>query len=136
MGQSFNPANMLAIPLTLGINVSYAIQLVHRHRQAHAVPSVAGAPALIATSTGRGVLLSAATNVVGFGALMLAHHRGTLSIGLAITIGVLGCLSASLVFLPALLRAWTGPTPAPSLVGPTGPKIGPEGRVARPESVP
>src|SRR5262249_44967785 len=60
MGQSFNPANMLAIPLTLGINVSYAIQLVHRHRQAHAVPSVAGAPALIATSTGRGVLLSAA----------------------------------------------------------------------------
>src|SRR5581483_7922010 len=40
-GETINPANMLAIPLTLGIGVCYAIQLVHRHRQASSRPSVA-----------------------------------------------------------------------------------------------
>ncbi|HZU97492.1 MAG TPA: MMPL family transporter, partial [Planctomycetota bacterium] len=68
-GETLNPANMLAIPLTLGIGVCYAIQLVHRHRQASARPSVAGPQPVVATSTGRGVILSAGTNVVGFGAL-------------------------------------------------------------------
>ncbi len=135
-GETINPANMLAIPLTLGIGVCYAIQLVHRHRQASARPSVAGPQPVIATSTGRGVILSAGTNVVGFGALALAHHRGTASIGYAITFGVLGCSIAALFFLPALLHLWTGPVETVPLRGEPGPKIGPEGRVARPGALP
>ncbi|MBI3724319.1 MMPL family transporter [bacterium] len=131
-GETLNPANMLAIPLTLGIGVCYAIQLVHRHRQAYARPSVAGPQPVIATSTGRGVVLSAGTNVVGFGALALAQHQGTASIGWAITFGVLGCLVAALFFLPALLRIWQGPIVEVELKGQPGPKIGPEGKVARP----
>lgn len=131
-GETLNPANMLAIPLTLGIGVCYAIQLVHRHRQAYARRSVAGPQPVIATSTGRGVILSAGTNVVGFGALALAHHQGTASIGWAITFGVVGCLVAALLFLPALLRLWTGPSEPTELKGQPGPKIGPEGKVARP----
>jgi hopanoid biosynthesis associated RND transporter like protein HpnN len=132
-GETLNPANMLAIPLTLGIGVCYAIQLVHRHRQAYARRSVAGPQPVIATSTGRGVILSAGTNVVGFGALALAHHQGTASIGWAITFGVVGCLVAALLFLPALLRLWTGPSEPVELKGQPGPRIGPEGKVARPE---
>jgi hypothetical protein len=131
-GETLNPANMLAIPLTLGIGVCYAIQLVHRHRQAMARPSVAGSQPVIATSTGRGVVLSAGTNVVGFGALALAHHHGTASLGYTITFGVLGCLVAALIFLPALLRLWTGPAAQVELRGEPGPRVGPEGKVARP----
>lgn len=135
-GETINPANMLAIPLTLGIGVCYAIQLVHRHRQAASRPSVAGPQPVIATSTGRGVILSAGTNVVGFGALALAHHHGTASIGYAITFGVVGCLVAALFFLPALLRLWTGPGEHVELRGEPGPKVGPEGKVARPQPLP
>jgi predicted RND superfamily exporter protein len=131
-GETVNPANMLAIPLTLGIGVCYAIQLVHRHRQAMARPSVAGPQPVIATSTGRGVILSAGTNVVGFGALALAHHHGTASLGYTITFGVLGCLVTALFFLPALLRLWTGPGAHVELRGEPGPRVGPEGKVARP----
>jgi hopanoid biosynthesis associated RND transporter like protein HpnN len=127
-GETLNPANMLAIPLTLGIGVCYAIQLVHRYRQARARPSVAGAQPVIATSTGRGVILSAGTNVVAFGALALAHHRGTASIGYAITFGVLGCLVAALLFLPAIMRLWTGPVDSTPLGGVPGPKVGPDGK--------
>jgi hopanoid biosynthesis associated RND transporter like protein HpnN len=135
-GETLNPANMLAIPLTLGIGVCYAIQLVHRHRQAYARRSVAGPQPVIATSTGRGVILSAGTNVVGFGALALAHHQGTASIGFAITFGVVGCLVAALFFLPALLRLWAGPSVPVELKGQPGPKVGPEGLVVRPVEVP
>ncbi len=35
-------------------------------------------------------------------------------------------------FLPALLRIWTGPHTAVELKGQPGPKVGPEGKVARP----
>ncbi len=134
-GETINPANMLGIPLTLGIGVCYAIQLVHRHRQASARPSVAGPQPVIATSTGRGVILSAGTNVVGFGGRARPHPHRAARLGYAITFGVVGCLVAALFFLPALLRLYTGPGEHVELRGEPGPKVGPEGKVARPQPV-
>ena len=41
-------------------------------------------------------------------------------------------LVAALFFLPALMRLWTGPAERVALNGAPGPKVGPEGKVARP----
>ncbi|HZU99250.1 MAG TPA: hypothetical protein VFF73_21260, partial [Planctomycetota bacterium] len=61
---------------------------------------------------------------------------GTASIGYAITFGVLGCLIAALFFLPALLRLYTGPGELVPLRGEPGPRVGPDGKVQRPEPAP
>jgi predicted RND superfamily exporter protein len=122
-----NPANLLALPLTLGIGIDYAIHMVQRDREARQAPSLGGAPAVLATSTGRSVLLSAATTVVGFGALCLSSHRGIASIGWTLCLAVGASLVSALLFCPALLRLLAGPSEPLTLRGRPGPKTGPGG---------
>ena len=50
------------------------------------------------------VLVDALTTILGFGALMVASHRGLESLGRVLTLGVTTCTITSLVFLPAVLR--------------------------------
>jgi predicted exporter len=59
---------------------------------------------LIARSTVMAVLFNGLTTIVGFGSLMLAHHRGIFSLGLLLTLGMVTSLMAALVVLPVLLR--------------------------------
>ena len=132
MGIDVNPANLIALPLTLGIGIDYAIHLVQRDREARRVPSLAGAPAVLATSTGRAVLLSALTTLVGFGALTLSRHHGVASIGWTLCLAVGASLLAALLFCPALLRLLAGASPPLALRGLPGPKTGPGGGSLRP----
>ena len=44
------------------------------------------------------------TTALGFGTLMVARHKGLAGLGLVLTLGVLGCMVAALVLLPAALR--------------------------------
>ncbi len=136
LGVDLNPANLLALPLVLGIGIDYPIHLIHRDREARRFPSLAGAPAIVATSTGRAVFLSALTTCLAFGALALSDHRGIASIGVTICVGVGASLLASVLLCPALLRLWSGPTDPPPLEGLPGPKIGPGGAVRRPPQPP
>ncbi|MGE0712132.1 MAG: MMPL family transporter [Planctomycetota bacterium] len=128
-----NPASLLALPLICGIGIDYSIHVIHRDREARRGPTLAGAPALLATSSGRAVWLSSLTTIVGFGALTLSHHRGLASIGWTVSAGVAGCLLASALVCPALLRLSAGPGRAPRLGGLPGPKTGPGGTYRRPE---
>ena len=50
------------------------------------------------------MLVDALTTILGFGALMVASHRGLESLGRVLTLGVASCTVTSLVFLPAVLR--------------------------------
>ncbi|MFM7076429.1 MAG: MMPL family transporter, partial [Planctomycetaceae bacterium] len=61
-------------------------------------------PYRISPSTANSVLVDALTTILGFGALMIASHRGLESLGRLLTLGVTACTVTSLVFLPALLR--------------------------------
>src|SRR5262249_242991 len=54
-------------------------------------------------STGRAVLFSSLSNIVGFGSLMISRHWGIFSIGLLLTVGVASVLLASMTVLPSLL---------------------------------
>ncbi|MCE9629182.1 MAG: MMPL family transporter [Planctomycetia bacterium] len=95
-GIDLNPANLIGIPLILGIAVDYGVHIVH---DALERPG----PYRISASTANSVLVDALTTILGFGALMVASHRGLESLGRVLTLGVTTCTVTSLVFLPALL---------------------------------
>jgi len=94
----FNPANLIAVPLILGIAIDNGVHLVHRfyERKAHDIEN-------IMKSTVKAVYLNSITTIVCFGTLMFASHRGVASLGLVLVLGVLTCLITAITFLPALL---------------------------------
>lgn len=96
LGIPFNPANIMTLPLVIGIGVTNGIHILNRfHEEAH--------PSIFAKSTGKAVLVSALTTMAGFGSLMLAQHQGITSLGYVMSIGVATCMLAGLAFLPCLL---------------------------------
>jgi hypothetical protein len=99
-GVSFNFANVIVLPLLLGVGVDSAIHLVHRARQGGARND----SSLLATTTARAVFYSFATTVVSFGNLALSSHRGISSMGLLLVVGMAIGLGSSLVVLPALIE--------------------------------
>lgn len=102
LGMSYNFANIVAFPLIIGIGVSSGVHIIHRYRQ----EGCQNIPRVVA-STGQAIFLSAATTMIGFGSLALAHHQGAASLGITLLMGVGTCLLASVVFLPILLSLKT-----------------------------
>jgi hypothetical protein len=93
----FNPANIMVLPLLVGIGVAYGIYVVQRYRENSEAT-------FYGKSTGRAVILSALTTMVAFASLIISGHRGIRSLGLVMTLGVAACVVAALVLLPALLE--------------------------------
>jgi len=93
----FNPANIMVLPLMVGIGVAYGIYVVQRFRED-------GEATFYSKSTGRAVVLSALTAMIAFGSLIIGAHRGIRSLGMVMTIGIGACLIAALALLPALLE--------------------------------
>jgi hopanoid biosynthesis associated RND transporter like protein HpnN len=94
---TFNPANIMVLPLLVGIGIAYGIYVVQRYTEDHDAE-------FYRKSTGRAVLLSALTTIVAFGSLTLGHHRGIQSLGIVMMVGIASCLIAALVLLPSLLE--------------------------------
>jgi hopanoid biosynthesis associated RND transporter like protein HpnN len=94
-----NFANIIALPLLLGVGVSFNIYFVMNWRAGQHHP--------LGSATARAILFSALTTGTAFGSLALSAHPGTSSMGKLLLIS-LGCtLLASLVFIPALLASLT-----------------------------
>jgi hopanoid biosynthesis associated RND transporter like protein HpnN len=94
-----NFANIIALPLLLGVGVSFNIYFVMNWRE--------GRRGLLVSATARAIVFSAMTTGTAFGSLALSAHPGTASMGKLLLIS-LGCtLVASLVFIPALLSGLT-----------------------------
>ena len=98
-GLKLNMANLVILPLILGIGVVNGIHITHRYREEKDKNSV-----VLGKSTGQAVILSSLTTMIGFGSMMVADHYGVFSLGLVLTLGVFCCLVASITFLPALLK--------------------------------
>jgi len=103
VGLPINFANVIVIPLLLGIGVDSGIHLVHRYRDLGR-----GARHLMQTSTSRAVLWSALTTAGSFASLAFAGHRGLASLGQLLTLGVAVTLLCNLLVLPALLALTEG----------------------------
>ncbi len=99
IGLPLNFANVIVIPLLLGMGVDTGIHLVHRIR-------AGGLPreGLLGTSTARAVLLSALTTLASFGSLSLSTHPGLASLGRLLALGLALILLSNLGLLPALAR--------------------------------
>ena len=91
-----NPANIMTLPLVIGIGVTNGIHVLNRFAEEQT-------PNILARSTGKAVLVSGLTAMAGFGSLMLARHLGIRSLGCVMTVGLATCMIAGLTFLPALL---------------------------------
>ena len=92
----FNPANFMALPLTLGIGLIFGV---------HVLQEVQGDNhgAIFEGSTGPAVLLAGLTTMLGFATLLTANHRGVASFAFVMTAGVGANLLTSLFMLPALV---------------------------------
>jgi len=96
----FTMGNIFGLPLILGVAVEYGLNVVIRYGEGW---HDASAP-LIGRSTILGVFVNGLSNIVGFGSLMLADHRGIFGLGLLITLGTAASLLAALVVLPVVLQ--------------------------------
>jgi hopanoid biosynthesis associated RND transporter like protein HpnN len=97
-GISFNSANIIVMPLVLGIAVDSGIYIINRFRREDG-----SAASVVLSSTGVGVLLNTLTIMASFGALMVAHHQGVFSIGVVMSLGMVACQIAFMITLPAVL---------------------------------
>ncbi|MBN1908747.1 MAG: MMPL family transporter [Pirellulales bacterium] len=96
LGIPLNPANMIVLPLILGIGVDDGVHVVHDFRRQRGRYE-------ISASTAASVLITSLTTMIGLGSLMIAKHQGLQSLGRVLTIGVSCCLFTSLIMLPAIL---------------------------------
>jgi hypothetical protein len=96
VGMPFNYANIIALPLLVGMGVDNGIHVVHRMRGE-------SVDRLFDTSTMRAVLASGLTTVASFGNLAFSSHRGTASMGILLALGLVTSMAATLIVLPAWL---------------------------------
>jgi len=95
LGIPFNFANVIVLPLLLGLGVAGGIHLVMRQRGE-------AENRMLGTITPRAVLFSALTTVGSFSSLALSSHQGTASMGKLLTIAIAWTLCATLIVLPAV----------------------------------
>jgi hypothetical protein len=100
LGVQLNPANIMTMPLVIGIGVTNGIHILNRFAEEQT-------PNILAHSTGKAVLVSGLTAIAGFGSLILGKHQGLKSLGCVMSVGLATCMVAGLTFLPALLNLLT-----------------------------
>jgi hypothetical protein len=94
----FNFADVIVLPLLLGIGVDNGIHLIHRAR---AVGAEGGN--LLETSTARAIVYSALTTIASFGTMGFASHLGLATLGQMLTLGVGFTVLSNVIVLPALI---------------------------------
>jgi predicted RND superfamily exporter protein len=95
IGLPLNFANIVALPLMLGVGVAFKIYYVTAWR--------AGKTNLLQSSLTRAIFFSGMTTATAFGSLWLSSHPGTASMGKLLALSFVATLAAVLLFQPALM---------------------------------
>ena len=95
IGLPLNFANIVALPLLLGIGVAFKIYYIVAWRS--------GRTNLLQSSLTRAIFFSALTTATAFGSLWLSSHPGTSSMGKLLALSLVTTLAAVLLFQPALM---------------------------------
>jgi predicted RND superfamily exporter protein len=93
-----NFLNFVVLPITFGISVDYAVNIVQRYR----LEGRGSLPRVI-RETGGAVALCSSTTIIGYSSLVVADNQALASFGLFASLGELSCLTAALIALPAWL---------------------------------
>jgi len=107
LGVKINFCNFIAFPITFGIGVDYAVNVMARYREAEP-PNVIDA----IRSTGGAVVLCSATTMIGYGSLLFAQNRALFLFGVVAVLGEIACLVTATVVMPAVLVLWQRTSPA------------------------
>lgn len=93
-----NFANIIGLPLLLGIGVDSGIHIADRFRQEHT-----SGKNIFMTSASRGVFVSSLTTICSIGNLAFSTHQGTASMGLLLSLGLVSMMVSTMIILPAFL---------------------------------
>jgi hypothetical protein len=91
----FNFANVIALPLLLGVGVAFKIYYIMAWRS--------GKTSLLQSTLTRAVIFSAMTTATAFGSLWLSNHPGTSSMGKLMALSLVCTLAAAVLFQPVLM---------------------------------
>jgi predicted RND superfamily exporter protein len=105
LGLDFNPANIVTLPLIIGIDVAFGVYIIDRYRED-------GRLSIFAGSTGKAIIMSSLTSLFGFSSLLISDYTGMFSLGELMSLGIAIGLVTAIFFLPQLL----------ALIHPTVPK--------------
>lgn len=103
-GWKINFLNVLVIPIILGIGIDDGIHIIHRY-----IEDAKYDAELAVRYTGRAVIMTSLTTMVGFGSLVIAQYRALSSMGWIIILGIGFCLLTSIFLLPPLLVVFLKP---------------------------
>ena len=100
LGVKVNFCNFIAFPITFGIGVDYAVNVMARYRQTGSHDVIDAI-----RSTGGAVAVCSLTTIIGYGSLLLAKNQALFLFGVVAVLGEVTCLIAAVVVLPAVLAA-------------------------------
>jgi uncharacterized protein len=95
IGMPLNFANIIALPLLLGVGVAFKIYYIMAWRS--------GQTNLLQTSLTRAVIYSALTTATAFGSLWFSSHPGTSSMGKLMALSLVCTMAAAVLFQPVLM---------------------------------
>jgi hypothetical protein len=95
IGMPLNFANIIALPLLLGVGVAFKIYYIMAWRE--------GQTNLLQTALTRAVFFSALTTATAFGSLWFSSHPGTASMGKLLALSLMSTLAAAVLFQPLLM---------------------------------
>jgi predicted RND superfamily exporter protein len=101
-GLKVNFLDFVALPITIGIGIDYAVNIAARDLQ-----DGPGHARHVLLTSGGAVALCSFTTIVGYGSLLLSQNMGIRSFGEAAILGEATCLAAALMLAPALLHVFT-----------------------------
>jgi predicted RND superfamily exporter protein len=96
-GVRMNFLNFVVLPITFGIGVDYAVNIVQRYREG------GGSLEKVLRETGSALALCSLTTVIGYASLMVADSQALAGFGLLAALGEVTCLFTALFVLPAWL---------------------------------
>jgi predicted RND superfamily exporter protein len=113
LGIEFNPANIVTLPLIIGIDVAFGVYIIDRYRED-------GKFSIFSESTGKAIIMSALTSFFGFSSLLVSQFQGMFSIGLLMSLGIAIGLVTAIFILPQILVLLKPPAPegGPASPGP------------------
>jgi len=93
-----NFANFIAFPITFGIGVDYAVNVMARYLEQGSKDVVAAI-----RSTGRAVTLCSLTTIIGYSSLLFAQNRALFLFGVVAVLGEVACLLTAILVMPSVL---------------------------------
>lgn len=95
---SFNTANMIALPMILGIGADNGVHMIHRFRE-EKEKSID----FLFQSTGKALLITYLDTLTSFVGLAVANHQGLAQLGRVVILGITCCTGVGILMLPAIM---------------------------------